>query len=304
MITIKPGTRLVGLQLPIQAQSSYFVAPWESEAGPDELARIAKVCDEGGFGYLGVCDHVAIPESSAKSMGAYWMDPISTLAWIAAHTETIGLLSHVFVLAYRHPAMAAKQFATIDHLSNGRLIAGIGAGHVEAEFDLLGVDFSSRGALLDTSLPKMIESLENEAFDGFVAAPRPTQNPRPPIWVAGSSKPGLRRAAQFGDGWLPQSPASRELVDGLLAQLDRFGRDSDGFAIGHIAPPLFVGTPSWDVGKYTAWGSPEEIASKLLAGVPSEVNQIQVRVMARDIDECCDQLAAVADSVIPLLSSI
>ena len=302
MITIKPGTRMVGLQLPIQAQSSYFVAPWETEAGPVELARIAKVCDEGGFGYLGVCDHVAIPEAAAKSMGAFWMDPISTLAWLAAHTERIALLTHVFVLAYRHPAMAAKQFATIDHLSGGRLVAGIGAGHVEAEFELLDVDFASRGALLDESLPKMLHTLENEVVDGFAASPRPTQSPRPPIWVAGSSKPGVRRAAQFGDGWLPQSPASRELVDGLLAQLDRFDRYAESFVIGHIAPPIFVGTPSWDVGKYTAWGSPDAIASKVLAGLPDEVNQIQVRVVARDVEECCDQLAAVADSVMPLLT--
>ena len=140
MIEIPSGARVYGMQLPVQAQSAYFVADWERSAGPDEMARMVRTADQNGYAYVGVCDHVALPESVVGGMGTHWVDPISTLGWIAALTERVGLLTHVFVLPYRHPLMAAKQFATIDHLSKGRMICGIGAGHVQAEFEHLGID--------------------------------------------------------------------------------------------------------------------------------------------------------------------
>ena len=169
MITVPADRRVVGLQLPIQAQSTYFVADWERSAGPDEMARIARTADEHGFFYLGVCDHVALPEAVAGAMGTHWVDPIATLAWLAATTERINLLTHVYVLPYRHPLVAAKQFATLDHLSGGRMICGVGAGHVHAEFDHLGVDFHRRGAIVDESLPVLAAALESEFVDGFGA---------------------------------------------------------------------------------------------------------------------------------------
>src|SRR5688572_27181461 len=103
MITIPEGRRVFGMQLPIQAQSTYFVADWERSAGPTEMARIARTADGHGCFYLGVCDHVSLPAAVAGSMGTHWMDPIATLAWLGATTERVGLLTHVYVLPYRHP---------------------------------------------------------------------------------------------------------------------------------------------------------------------------------------------------------
>ena len=304
MIEIPHGARVFGMQLPIQAQSNYFVADWEREAGPTDLARIAKTADDAGFRYIGVCDHVALPDSVVGGMGTHWMEPIGTLSWLAAHTTRVGLLTHVYVLAYRHPLMAAKQFANLDYLSGGRALIGIGAGHVEAEFNRLGVDFHRRGKATDEGIPVLAAALESEFVDGFGARPRPVQSPRPPIWVAGSSAPAIARAAKFGDGWLPQGPSNQEMVDMLHAGRDAAGRSDRPMMIGHITPFLYVGHPSFDVGAGTITGSPAAIAEQILAGTANGVNQLQVRFKARSCDELCDQMVAFATEVAPLLTTI
>ena len=116
------------------------------------------------------------------------------------------------MLPYRHPLVAAKQFSTLDYLSGGRAIVGIGAGHVQPEFERLGVDFHRRGKLVDEKLPVLIDALEHEWVDGYGASPRPVQQPRPPVWVAGSSPAAIRRAARLADGWLPQGPSDAGMV--------------------------------------------------------------------------------------------
>ncbi len=302
MITIPAGTRAYGMQLPIQAKSNTFVAEWERTATPADLARVARTADDHGFFYVGVCDHVAVPDSHIPAMGTFWADPIATLSWLAAHTTHTALLSHVYVLPYRHPLVAAKQFATLDHLSGGRAIAGIGAGHVQAEFELLGADFEHRGRVVEERLPVLMHALEDERVaEGFGASPRPVQTPRPPIWVAGSTPPAIRRAAKFGDGWLPQGPSNAEMVALLRQGLEKYGRADADLMIGHIAPFMYVGEPGWDVGEGVLTGSAQSIAEQTLAGTAEGVNQIQVRFKARTCDELCDQIAAFATEVAPLL---
>jgi alkanesulfonate monooxygenase SsuD/methylene tetrahydromethanopterin reductase-like flavin-dependent oxidoreductase (luciferase family) len=302
MYSIPSGTRVYGMQLPIQAQSTYFVADWERTAGPVELARVAKACDQAGFAYVGVCDHVTLPEAVASSMGTFWADPIATLGWLAAQTEQVMLLTHVYVLPYRHPLMAAKQFATLDYLSNGRAICGVGAGHVEAEFNHLGVDFAGRGKAVDHGVTTLAEALASEFVDGFGARPRPAQDGRPPIWVAGSSNVAIRRAARLADGWLPQGPSNADMVAMLLDERERHG--GAPLAIGHITPFLYIGDPTWEVGDATLSGSAQSIAERILAGTADDVNQLQVRFKARSCDELCEQIALFANEVAPLVTEI
>ena len=304
MFSVPPGRRVYGMQLPIQAQSSYFVAEWEKSAGPAELSRLARACDDNGYSYVGVCDHVALPESVVGGMGTHWADPIATLGWLAGLTTRVGLLTHVYVLPYRHPRVAAKQFATLDHLSGGRALVGVGAGHVEAEFAHLGVDFHGRGKAMDRGIPELAAALENEFVDGFGARPRPAQTPRPPIWVAGSSPVAIKRAARLGDGWLPQGPSNQEMVDALVSERERAGRADEAMMIGHITPFIHVGEPTWDVGEATLTGSPASIADRILAGTARGVNQLQVRFKARSCDELCDQITAFARDVAPLVTTI
>ena len=208
------------MQLPIQSQSTLYVADWEKEAGPAELARIARVADEAGFFYLGVCDHTAIPRRLADAMGTIWYDTTATLGWLAAVTTHTHLLSHVLILAQRHPLRAAKELSTIDHLSGGRLIVGVGAGHVPEEYELLTGDFAERGRHTDEAVSALARAFTDEfpelpgprfpARDMGVA-PRPARQPRPPIWIGGSSPAAIRRTAAFGDGWLPQGTRRHDL---------------------------------------------------------------------------------------------
>src|SRR5439155_507683 len=128
------------MQLPIVAQSPIFAQPWEAGAGTPDIVRIAEACDRAGFFYLAVSDHICIPRERALAMSIVWYDPVATLGFLAAATRQVRLLSYVYVLPYRHPLATAKAFATLDALSGGRVILGVGAGHLEAEFRTLRGD--------------------------------------------------------------------------------------------------------------------------------------------------------------------
>ena len=310
MGTVLPEGRLaVGMQLPIQSKSTNFVEPWEEHAGAVELAAVARAADDAGFFYIGVCDHIAIPSEKAGVMGTEWWDTVATLGWLAGITSEVRLLSHVYVPSYRHPLQVAKAFATIDAISGGRVILGVGAGHVEAEFDLLGLPFAKRGALLDES----IDAVRAAFAEDYPTLPGPVwpaadmgQHPRaiqedgPPIWVGGSSPAALRRAAQRGDGWLPQGPVTPEIIDEIKALRDQAGRH-DAFDFGALVGPVYVGESDWDFGAPTLAGSPDKIAHVLRKFQTMGVGQAQVRLRSRSLDELIDQIGRFGAEVIPQL---
>src|SRR4051794_14629709 len=149
---IPAGTLVYGMQLPVQSQSTIYAEEWEAGAGVAELADITRAADRSGFYYVAVCDHIAIPRPFDEKMNTSWWDTVATLGYLAALTERTHLMSHVYVLPYRHPLVAAKSFLTLDELSGGRAILGVGAGHVQGEFELLGLDFERRGKVLDQSI--------------------------------------------------------------------------------------------------------------------------------------------------------
>src|SRR3546814_3060848 len=146
------STVAFGLQLPVQSQSTLYAQPWEAAAGVPEVVAVARACDSAGFAYIAVCDHVAIPAPLTAAMGATWWDTVATLSYLAAATERVRLLSHVYVLPYRPPLVVAKAWATLDVLSGGRAVLGVGAGHVEGEFEALGVPYVERGRLLEEGI--------------------------------------------------------------------------------------------------------------------------------------------------------
>ncbi len=231
-----PASLAYGMQLPIQSQSSLYAEPWEADATPDDLVEIARAADRAGFAYLACCDHVAIPRRLAAAMGTTWYDPVATLSYIAAATERVLLMSHVAVVGLRHPLLTAKQYATLDHLSGGRLILGVGAGHVPEEFEALGVDFARRGAVLDEAIDALRAALGPDEypehhgklhdFGGLGQRPRPAQD-RVPLWVGGSSPAAVRRAATRADGWLPQGDP-RDKLPAQIARLRRLRRGRRG----------------------------------------------------------------------------
>jgi probable F420-dependent oxidoreductase len=311
---VPPGTVVYGMQLPIQSQSTLYVADWEKEAGPEELGRIARVADEAGFFYLGVCDHTAIPRRLADAMGTIWYDTTATLGWLAALTTRTHLLSHVLVLAQRHPLRAAKELSTLDVLSGGRLIVGVGAGHVPEEYEVLTGGFEERGRHTDEAVSALALAFTAEFPDlpgprfpasGLGVAPRPVRQPRPPIWIGGSSPAAIRRTAAFGDGWLPQGTRRRDLPGQIsrLRQLRDELRAGAPIDIGTIVEPIYLtsGGPGWDLPGYVLQGGAEEIASSLRELTGMGVNHLQVRFMARSVEEFCEQTAAFGQRVGPLL---
>ena len=167
-------------QLPVQAQSKFFVEPWEIDAGPAEMLAVARAADDANFFYIGVCDHVAIPEDLSPKMSAVWYDTIATLGWLAGQTKQTRLLSTVFNLAYRHPLVSAKSFGTLDRLSGGRVIVGLGVGHVDKEFAALGLDVAKRAELTSEAYPVCEQALSTAKVGEMEMEPRALQQPRPP----------------------------------------------------------------------------------------------------------------------------
>jgi probable F420-dependent oxidoreductase len=308
---VPPGTAAWGLQLPIQAQSTLFVEPWEADATTDDLVAVARAADRAGALYVGVCEHVAIPKPHDESMGTTWYHPFTTLGFLAGVTRSVRLLSHVIALPYHHPLEVAKAFTTLDRLSGGRAIVGVGAGHVEREFALLGVPFAERGRWVERALPAIRAALDDEypvlpdgdwGLDGSVGiAPRPVQA-SVPIWVGGSSPAAVRRAADLADGWLPQGVRLRDLP-GIVARV-RERREAAGRPAAFDVGALFVchvGDPTWDVGRCLA-GPPERVAEGLRPWIEAGANQLQVRLRSRDAAELCDQVERFGAEVAPLLT--
>jgi probable F420-dependent oxidoreductase len=301
MAAIIPEGRTVwGFQLPIQSQSTIYVQPWEVDAGTEELAQIVEAADRAGAFYVAVCDHVGIPRPADESMSATWYDTIATLGWIAGITESVHLLSHVYVLPYRHPLMTAKAFSTLDALSDGRVICGVGAGHLEAEFAMLGVDHESRGRDLESALPVLRSAFEESYPVVDIAgephevgmSPRPSRAGGPPIWVGGSSPAAIRRAAQLADGWLPQGPPEIG-TRGAIARIRELRGQAglpEAFDMGFNCAPVHLdGTNS------------EEVSEGLARLAERGINQLQLRFTADSAAEYCEQVERFGAEVAPHL---
>jgi probable F420-dependent oxidoreductase len=310
---IPEGELVCGLQLPVQSQSTIYVEPWEADAGAAELARVVAKAEDVGLFYLAVCDHVAVPREQAARMSTTWYDTVATLAWVGALTERVRLLSHVLVAGYRPPLVTAKSFLTIDELTGGRAVLGIGVGHVEGEFEALGADFAGRGAVTDEVIDVVRAAFADEfpvhhgdRFDieDVGLRPRGAQD-QIPIWVGGSSRPARRRAAERGDGWLPQGPPP-EGMEAAIAHLRELraacGRGDDPMDIGGFAMPMYIGEPGWETGPWTTTGPGEQHAAGLRELAAVGVNHVQVRLRSRSVDELCDQLDAFGAEVLPLVN--
>jgi probable F420-dependent oxidoreductase len=309
---IPPGTLAYGMQLQVQSQSTLYAEPWEASAGTAELVALARAADHAGFFYVAVCDHVAIPRPLATAMGTTWYDTFTTLGFLAGVTNNVRLMSHVSVLPYKHPLQTAKAVATLDSLSGGRAILGVGAGHAADEFTALGLDFSQRGADLDEAIDAVKAALVDEfpehagkrwSFKDVGVGPRPVQQPRPPVWVGGSAPPSLRRAAEKGDGWLPQgTPRAQmpEQIATIRALREKAGID-EPIELGVVTEMLYVGDPTWDVGERTISGAADHIAEQLRAFGAMGVSHLQVRFRSRDVNEATDQIARFGAEVGPLL---
>ncbi len=218
-----------GVQLP-------HFGPLVSGRGTLALAQQAESL---GLDSVWVSDHIAYPATFAERFGTSVYEAVTTLTWVGAVTQRIQLGTAVLIAPYRNPLLLAKQLATLDDLSGGRTIVGVGAGWMEEEFQALGADFAERGAITDEHLQVMrtlwrddnpSHTGERFYFPPLCAEPRPTQQPAPPIWIGGNTLPALRRAARLGEGWLPiwHAPTERGFTaPELKVQIDHLATLTD-----------------------------------------------------------------------------
>ena len=211
---------------------------------------VARQAEATGQSFVGVCDHIAIPDNAyAAHMTTTWYDTVATLGFLAGQTSAIHLLSVVWIAAYRHPLQTAKSFATLDHLSGGRVIFGVGAGHVEAEFEALGVDYHSRGRRLDEAIDAVRATFGTEyaSFEGrYSSFNRVGIGPQPvhgglPVWIGGSGAAAWRRVGRHGDGYIPMgNPISQfpEIIGTIQRAAEEAGRGDERFDIGFMASML------------------------------------------------------------------
>ena len=181
------------------------------------IAEMSTAAEKAGFDAVFVTEH-PIPETEwMDSGGHHALDPFVALSFVAAATTTLRVQTHLCVLAYRNPFLTAKAVASLDALSGGRVILGVGAGYLQAEFEALGVDFAERNELTDEAIITMKAAWAGEPLhiDGRhfrasanVALPVPAQRPHPPIWIGGNSTRAIRRAVELADGWVPMPNAA------------------------------------------------------------------------------------------------
>jgi probable F420-dependent oxidoreductase len=206
---------------------------------PEALARRARRAEDAGFESLWVGDHIALPTDAPDSPDEPRLELIVCLAHLAAVTDRVRLATGVAVLPARQPVLLAKQLASIDVLSKGRLIVGIGVGHVRQELEALGASIADRGAQTDEHLAAM-QALWDEptpsfdgrfvSFSGVMARPRPVQRPHPPIVCGGHAPASYRRAVQVANGWYgweldPEQTATA--LSALREAENRYGRPAD-----------------------------------------------------------------------------
>ena len=200
-----------GLVTPIVTRHPANDASWTEDAGPAELLEIAAAADRLGFHHLTCSEHVAIPAHVAPVRGARYYDPLATFGFLAARTTQIRLVTHVLVLGYHHPLEIAKRYGTLDRLSGGRLVLGVGVGTLAEEFALLDVPFADRGARYEDALRALRAAFGRREpsyagthyrFADVLVDPCGVQ-PDVPIWLGGRTARSLRRALAFGDGWDP-----------------------------------------------------------------------------------------------------
>ena len=247
------------------ARLSVFLPTYAAEdpGDWDHVLGVARAADLVGVDRLVVSDHVvfgehldayADPATGGVEGGrqptgpdGHWLEPLTVLTAVAAQTDRIRLGTYILLAALRRPVVLAKQLATLDVLSHGRVDLGVGIGWQREEYEAAGLDFGGRGRLLDHSLEVCTTLWRDQRaeyaspelrFDGIHAMPKPIQAGGVPIWVSGrSNAPVARRLARFGTGWIPwgedaADPASS--IPRMRAEVERAG--GDGTALSVLAP--------------------------------------------------------------------
>jgi probable F420-dependent oxidoreductase len=213
-------------------------------ADPHQVVQLGVLAEQLGFDSLWVNHHVINVGYVHDRLGqAPYHDALVTLTWLASKTQTATLGTSVLVMPYLHPMVLAKEIATLDHLSGGRITLGLGVGSLPEENDILGSNYQDRGhysnEFIEVLLALWTQTEANFAgkywsFENVVSSPKPLQKPHPPIVIGGNRPPALRRVAQLGDGWHPLGLSPEKLSERMKfirGEAESFGRSIDEFPV-------------------------------------------------------------------------
>jgi probable F420-dependent oxidoreductase len=218
----------LGIVTPVLTLLPRAHAAWEETGTFTDVIAVVQEAERLGYHHCTCSEHVAIPVDVAKTRGARYWDPLATFGALSVHTSSIRFAAHVLVLGYHHPLAIAKRYGTLDEITEGRVILGVGVGSLREEFELLDVPFDDRGARADDAMRALRASLSQRtpsydgpyyAFDGFVVDPHARQT-HVPMWVGGRTARSLRRAVELGDGWAPFGLRTAELAELLVGARD------------------------------------------------------------------------------------
>jgi probable F420-dependent oxidoreductase len=293
----------------------------------DKILRLAIAAEDARLSSIWVADHIVMPASfnSAYPMGAIqgfdpkdqetFFEPLLTLAYVASRTTSIRLGTSIVLPTLRHPAHMAKLVATLDNLSGGRVVLGVGAGWLREEFEALGIaGFEQRGKLLDEHIAVMrtLWSSEVATFGGHYyslppvrCAPKPHTPQGPPIWIGGGGGAALRRVAEIGDGWQPMVLGPEQLT-GAVAELNRLvkaaGRDPASIDVCARCD-LAVGWTPQNSKPNGLYGDPAAVAAGLQAYERAGCSELTFDLLPDEsLEGRLETLARLTEEVMPLVA--
>jgi probable F420-dependent oxidoreductase len=300
-------------------------SPWASRStattvtvrlmSAEGIATCAQAAEHARFDAVFVTDHPAPDERWLLHGGHPTLDPFVALAFAGAATTSLRLHTNLLVLGYRNPLLTAKAVASLDVLSGGRVLLGVGVGYLESEFTALGADFDERAALADDALVVMRTAWTGEPVhhDGVgyravdtVVRPTPRQQPHPPIWVGGNSHAALRRTVAHGNGWAPMpSPRSAQSLLGTpgIESMDelrsRVVRLHDLAAHAGRADPIDVACiPTTLSGFARAPWRPEQVLDEIGQLREAGATALVVNLPGASVEAFCDEVARFGSEVL------
>jgi probable F420-dependent oxidoreductase len=303
-------------------------------AAPQSLATLARTGEELGFAIISVSDHIIIPKAInstypynesgtfAGSPSGECLEQLSLLSFLVGVTSSAKLLTSVMVLPHRPPVLTAKMLATVDVLSNGRLIVGCGVGWMREEFEAIGApSYDERGSVGDEYIRafKELWTSDNPVFEGkycrfanVAFAPKPVQKPHPPIWTGGESPAALRRAGRLANAWYPIGTNPRFPV-GTLTQFAAYVARVKRYATEAGRDPSsldFAFSASWlndqqaqtlpDGQRRPLTGTPQQIADDIKRYEELGVRHMMVNVQGETQAQTLERMQRFADRIMPL----
>lgn len=313
-------------------QFGFHMSTRGATAEPESIAQIAGLCERLGFSIFGVNDHVVVTTEIASSYpysaDGSWagaaegicLETLTTMAFIAAHTEKMRLLSSVMVIPHRPPVLTAKMLATVDVLSKGRLTVGAGVGWMREELNALGAPAYERRGRASHEYIEAFRTLWRSAgpaayhgefvdFAGVVFEPKPIQPDGPPLWIGGEGAAARERAARYGDGWYPVGRNPRHPLDTIarfsegLADVRRraegAGRDPASLEVAMYAPWNRLGKEVLENGERLPFtGSPQAIVDDVAAFEAVGLGTLLVNLEGKSVMETTERCEAFAEAII------